>query len=94
MLLDLTCFCCLSQSQPGPLLPLPLGTATAGSSPTLAGPDGPPALCPLGQMEGKGDWIPLPTHINPGAKRFSLGGEVEVSGAHMSRLPKGGEYLL
>lgn len=51
---------CLQSAAPPP----PLGTATACPSPILAGPDGPPALCPPGQMEGKGDWIPLPTHTH------------------------------
>lgn len=68
--LDLTCFCCLRSAAPPPSpwdchcgpLPHPGGTRWS------------PALCPLGQMEGKGDWIPLPTHTHIQVPRDSAEG--------------------
>lgn len=77
---------CLQSALPPPSL----RNATAEPL-TLAGPDGPPALCPPGQMEGR-DWIPLPTPTHPGAKRLSCR-EVEVSGTRLSRLQTRGSDL-
>lgn len=90
MQLDLTCFCCLPSAAPPP----PPGDRHCGLLPHPGGTRWSP--CPLSTRPdgGKGRLDSPPHPHTSRCQETQLRGEVEVSGTRMSRLLKGGDYLL